>query len=52
VKLEDGRLETTIRATVLVSQFKYGGADKFLVARVDTRALWDLFDEVSQSCKR
>lgn len=52
MKLEDGGLHTTIRATVLVSQFRYGVADNFLFARIDARALWDLFDEASQSCKR
>lgn len=48
MKIEDGGLETTVRATVLVSQFRYGVAENFLVTRVDTRALWNLSDKVSQ----
>lgn len=37
LKLEDGGLETTTRPAALVSQFRSGDADNFLIARVDAR---------------
>lgn len=47
MNLKDCELETTIRKTVWVSL----DADNFLAAKVYARSRWDLFDEVSLSCK-